>query len=249
MSEKLAGKTALVTGATRGIGRAIVDLFMSNGAKVVGVYKNATDQARALARNSPDRFLPVQFDLSRVDGIGNMVEGLPTEFSKPDILVNNAGIKQRVSFLETDPEIWEQTMAVNLRAPYFLAQVVARRMIAGGRGGCIINITSQASPNLTPDSLEYGISKSGLVHVTKTTAKVLAPHGITVNALSPGRTYTDLTGYDSNPQKEQAALRDIPLHHINDPKEIAEAALFLASPAGKNITGQVIAIDGGEVIR
>lgn len=247
MSERLLEKTAVVSGATRGIGRAITDLFLENGAKVAGIYLESDDEAERLASEAPNRFLPVKFDLTDVDRIPEMVRRFPSEFRDIDILVNNAGTKLRTPFFDTSTDIWEQTMALNLRAPYFLSLAIARGMVERGQGR-IINISSQASPNLTPDSLEYGISKSGLVHVTKTLAKVLAPSGVTVNAVSPGRTYTDLSGYEDDPEKEANTLQNIPLQHINRPSEVADVALFLAADTGNNITGQVVAIDGGEVV-
>lgn len=248
MFEQLSGNTVLVTGATRGIGRAITELFLAHGAKVAGIYHTADERAAELVDKASDNFYPIKFDLANVAEIPSMVDSLPTAFRQVDILVNNAGIKERTSFLDTTPAIWDDTMSINLRAPYFLSQAVARGM-AERRHGRIINITSQAGPNLTPDSLEYGTSKTGLAHITKTLAKVLAPFGITVNAISPGRTYTDLTGYNADPEKERRALTGIPLHHINDPAEIADVALFLASKSCANVTGQIIAVDGGEVIR
>jgi 3-oxoacyl-[acyl-carrier protein] reductase len=247
MSELL-GKTAMVTGATRGIGRAVTERLLAEGAQVVGVYRSADHEAAVLRKQAPDGFHPVKFDVADVAAIEDLVAGLPSPFGRLDILVNNAGIKQHATFFDTSPKVWDETMAVNLRAPYFLARAVVPGMITRG-GGRIINIGSQAGPNLSPDSLEYGLSKAGLAHLTKLLARVLAPHNITVNAVSPGRTDTDMTGYDHNPGKRERALAGIPLHHINDPTEIASVVLFLAGAASGNITGQVIGVDGGEVIR
>lgn len=244
----VSNKTVLVTGATRGIGLAIATSFLKKGYGVVGIYRNSDAQARFLKDTYP-HFWPVKFDLVNCEGLEEMLTSLPSEFQQISILVNNAGIKHRTNFLETTLTAWNETIDVNLRTPYFLTQSVARNVIKRGeRGGRIINITSQAAPNFSPDSLEYGLSKSGLTHFTKQAAKRLALHNITVNAISPGRTYTDLTNYHINPDKEQHAIKNIPLKHINSPQEVANIAMFLASESSNNITGQVIAIDGGEVI-
>ncbi len=246
MSEILKNKVALVTGATRGIGRAIVDAYMAQGAQVVGMHHSSHDIAKTMEAESNGQFWPLAANLADHQDFDSLLADLPTKFSPIDILVNNAGIKLRTAFLDSTPQIWEETMAVNLRAPYFLAQAVAPGMMDRKWGR--INITSQATEYCGPSSIEYGMTKSGLVHVTKALARLLAPHNITVNAISPGRTYTDMTGYETNPQKEQEALATIPLGRINQPSDVADTALFLASESGRNITAQTISIDGGTVI-
>jgi NAD(P)-dependent dehydrogenase (short-subunit alcohol dehydrogenase family) len=240
-------RTVLITGATRGIGRAITEAFLSAGDQVVGIYHTSTVTAKELEA-AYTGFTALQCDLSITETIGDTLSRLPPELQAIDILVNNAGIKLRGDFFDTSLDTLSETMRVNLYAPFEICRIVGAGM-RSRKDGRIINITSQATANLTPDSIEYGTSKAGLVHFTKALAKLLAPDGVTVNGISPGRTYTDLTGYNHDPAKEAAAIRGIPMHHINSPSEVAGLAVFLASDAAANMTGQIIAIDGGEVIR
>jgi 3-oxoacyl-[acyl-carrier protein] reductase len=238
----------LITGGSRGIGRAIVTAFAEAGYVVSFIYNESEHEASELAawgKKKTISIIPFKYDIADVDGMEKLIDDVTKTAGPIDILVNNAGIKVSTEFLTSTPNNWDKTMSINLRSVYFMSQVVARRMTDGGK---IINIASQAGVGHVQKSIEYGISKAGIIYMTKSLAKVLAPKKITVNALSPGRTYTDMTRLATNKAKEQEVLKDIPLKKINSPEDVASIALFLASAAADNITGQSLAIDGGECI-
>ena len=246
----LKGKHILITGGSRGIGRATVLAFAEAGSSVSFIYNKSEKDANelmALAKTKGYSVKGFRYNLLEASNFHQLVKNLLANYGPINILVNNAGIKIRTDFLASTLEDWDQTIATNLRSVYFLSQVVSKEMTLYG-GGKIINIASQSGICHVSTSLEYGISKSGIVYLTRSLAKILAPSKITVNAVSPGRTYTDLTGYSGNKIKEDAAINNIPLKKINTPQEIAEVVLFFASDDANNITGQVLAIDGGEGI-
>lgn len=242
---EFADKKVLVTGTSRGIGKAIAEAFLAKGALVAGVVRPSSALRQSIQHHN---FIQVVCDLQDSAAVQALLSHLSDDWKDINVLVNNAGIKRRTNFADTASDVWDETITINLHTPYTLTRVVSNAMIARGNKGTIINIASQAGVGYVSSSLEYGISKAGLIYLTKASANVLAPYGITVNAISPGRTYTDLTAYTDDPIKEQEALTRIPLGHINTPEEIAKAVLFLASGSARNITGQVLAIDGGECV-
>lgn len=246
----LKGKHVLVTGGSRGIGKAIVLAFAEAGSSVSFIYNKSETDANdlmLLAKNKGYSIKAFKYDLEDSSNFPQLVKNTISNYGPINILVNNAGIKIRTEFLKSTFSNWDKTFATNLRSVYFLSQTVAKEM-AAREGGKIINIASQSGICHVSSSIEYGISKSGVVYLTKSLAKILASSKITVNAVSPGRTYTDLTGYSSNKIKEETAINNIPLKKINTPQEIARVVLFFASDDANNITGQVLAIDGGEGI-
>jgi 3-oxoacyl-[acyl-carrier protein] reductase len=233
-------KTVMVTGASRGIGKAIVDAFLSHGAKVIGISTKNTEFAH-------DSYFHLELDLSDAQSFKKLLDLIPKQFQSIDILVNNAGIKINTEFTTSTIEDWEKTIDINLRAVYFLTQAL-RPMLAKSKSGRVINVASQSGVAHVRSSIEYGLSKAGVVYLTKSLARALAKDGITVNAVSPGRTNTDMTGYDNDSSKLSEALSKIPLGAINSTEEIAAAVLFLTSDQAHNITGQVIGVDGGEAL-
>lgn len=233
--------TVLVTGSSRGIGKAIAEAFLANGARVIGVSTGAGHTIKS----NKDRYLHVQLDLAKSSEFETFVQSLPEPFKNIDILVNNAGIKKTTQFDTSTISDWVETMDVNLRSVYFLSQALSPTLAKSGRGR-IINIASQSGVAHVSSSIEYGLSKASMIYLTKSLARVLAKDGTTVNAVSPGRTYTDMTDYGADTKKLEQTLAKIPLHAINTPQEIAAVVLFLASDVAHNITGQVIGIDGGE---
>lgn len=235
------GTTVLVTGASRGIGKAIASEFLASGARVIGISTRKLTEEDSY----PTQYVHVVCDISRDDSAEKILSLIPKNFQNIDILVNNAGIKIETKFSTSTVEDWNRTLSTNLRSAYFLSQSLAPTLAKSGRGR-IINIASQSGVAHVKSSIEYGLSKAGMIYITKSLAKVLAKDGTTVNAISPGRTYSDMTGYNGDPEKLAYTLEKIPLHAINTPEEIARLVLFLSSSSAHNITGQVIGIDGGE---
>ncbi|HMS31790.1 MAG TPA: SDR family oxidoreductase [Candidatus Saccharibacteria bacterium] len=233
-------KVVVITGASRGIGRSIAEEFLMQGAIVLGVSKN-TPQQKITSRN----YTHILQDLSNAANIDMLASILGEKIDHIDILVHCAGIKKRTTFEDADADAWDITMAINLRTPYLLTQKLVHFLMPGSS---IVFIASQAGVGYVTRSIEYGISKSGIIYLTKSLAKLLAVKGVRVNAISPGRTYTDLTNYGMDTKKEKEALANIPLRHINTPEEIAQSVAFLCGPGSVNITGQVISVDGGECI-
>jgi len=233
-------KTVLVTGASRGIGKAIVESFLKNNARVVGISTGDVGF-------NHENYFHLKLDLSEDRAYINIEDQLPDAFKSVDILVNNAGVKINTEFTTSTLESWEKTMNVNLRSVYFLTQSLSETL-AKSSSGRVINIASQSGVAHVRSSIEYGLSKAGVIYLTKSLAKVLAKDGTTVNTVSPGRTSTDMTGYENDPEKLAEAIAKIPLGKINTSEEIASVVMFLASDQAHNITGQVIGVDGAEAL-
>lgn len=244
----LTGKVALVTGAAAGIGRAIAQLYLEKGADVALVDASASvrDVAREL-EGLGHRTLGIVADLTVTDQVRAAVDQAFEAFGRVDILVNNAG----VAFLdkaESLPEdSWDKTMAVNLKAPFILSQLVGRRMIEAG-GGKIINVASQAGVVALDRHVAYCSSKGGIIMMTKVLALEWARHGITVNAISPTVTLTELGKKAWAGQVGEDMKKLIPVGRFAYPEEVAAVALFLASQAADMITGENVIIDGGYTI-
>ena len=226
----LKGKHVLVTGGSRGIGKAIVLAFAEAGALVSFIYNNSEDEANKLVllgKKNGYSISSFKYNLANLLELDLLIKNISLKHGPIKILVNNAGIKIRTKFLTSKISDWDQTLSINLRSVYFVSQVVANEMASSG-GGKIINIASQSGICHTNTSIEYSISKAGLVYLTKSLAKTLADSKITVNAVSPGRTYTELTGYANDKEKELIAINNIPLKRINSPEDIATCVLFFA---------------------
>lgn len=242
----LTGWTALVTGASRGIGRAIAAKLAEAGADIVGLSRSRRDlenlgeEVQARGRG----FHPLVTDLSGVAAIVPAVEEAWSWRGRLDLLVNAAGMIIRTDPPHVEPEHWDQVMAVNLRAPFFLSQEVGRRMAEQG-SGCIVNVASLAGEVVTGASLTYQASKAALIQLTRGFASRLAP-AVRVNAVGPGYIRTSLNeewlGRDENARYvvEHTAVR-----RIGVPEDVAGAVVFLASPAAAYITGQHLRVDGG----
>ena len=245
----LSGKRAFVTGGSRGIGRGIALGLAEAGADIAIAYRQATEAAEEVVtaiRGVGREALAFQYDLAEAEGIPALVEQVWTEAGPLDILVNNAGVACLEPFEEVTVDSWDLTMNVNVRAPFFLAQRVATRMIARRQGGRIINIGStngfQAEAHLAP----YNASKGALEMLTKSLAIELAPHSITVNSVAPGLIETEI-GDDFAVAEGfwEYVTEHIPLGRMGTPEECVGAVVLLASEAGKYITGQSIVVDGG----
>ena len=247
-----AGKIALVTGASRGIGRAIAQRLGADGAFVLVHYNRGADEAEvtlAAIRAAGGQGLTVQADLGDRDGAATLaartVAALARRFADPrlDILVNNAGIGNGAAFAETTPEAFDAMITVNLRAPFFLIQGLLPHLRDGGR---IINLSSMGTRAAYPHMAAYAPAKAGLEVLTRILAAELGPRGITVNAVSPGATATDMNPRARDPVTAQRLAGTIALGRVGQPADIAGVIAALASADGAWITGQTIDASGGQ---
>lgn len=250
----LTGKVALVTGASRGIGRATARALSEAGAAVYLAADGTREELSAVAaecraRNAFARAEFGLFDLSGVEDVGRMVDAALASFGRIDILVNNAGIRIRHPFGEFSAADFDRLIAVNLRAPFLASQAVAASMRAGG-GGRIIHIASQLGIVASRTSALYGLAKAALIYLTKAMALELAPDNIMVNAVSPGPIETEFTHarMAREPGYRESRQLQVPLGRWGKPEEVAQAVLFLASTGATYIHGSNLVIDGGYVI-
>jgi NAD(P)-dependent dehydrogenase (short-subunit alcohol dehydrogenase family) len=241
------GKIALVTGAARGIGRACALALAEAGADIALGLKNIDADSGLLKEieRLGRRVLALQMDVSRMDEIKTAVEKAGKHFGRIDILINNAGIAPE-NFIENVTEAdFDYTLDVNLKGTFFTSQLVGKWMI-NQQFGRIINISSQAGFIALPTESVYCMTKAGISHLTKCFAVEWAKHHITVNAVAPTFIYTPGTEeYLANAEVKKMVLSKIALGRIGEPKEVANAVLFLASPAASLITGTTLMIDGG----
>ncbi len=242
---RLSGRVAVVTGGSSGIGRGIATALARAGAQVVLVARREAELRETVAELTTRdcRAAYVRADLGDRAQVRRAAEEAVGPFGEPDILVNCAGINLRPPMESVDEQVWDQSMAVNLDAPFLLGQRFGPRM--AGRGfGRIINIASQQSFRAFSDSGAYGASKAGLVALTRSQAEAWSPRGVCSNALVPGYVVTPLAAHI--PPERQAAMADRTLIGRNGvPEDFAGAAVFLASPASAYVTGQAIFVDGG----
>ncbi len=246
---RLDGKRALITGATKGIGADIARTFAAAGATLVLSGRDEAELAAAqtaLADEFGAEIDTAAVDLAQPDGPGRLAELAVAAFGGLDILVNNAGISHPQPVVDTDPELFDATMAVNLRAPALLAAAVGKAMVHQGTGGSIITVASAAALAPLPDHYAYCASKAGLVMATKVLARELGKHGIRANSVCPTVVLTDM-GQRVWGEEAKAApmLARIPLGRFAVPREVSDTVLWLASDAAAMITGVDIAVDGG----
>jgi NAD(P)-dependent dehydrogenase (short-subunit alcohol dehydrogenase family) len=243
----LEGRVALVTGGSSGIGRAITGALARAGASVVVVARREAELADTVGELTADgcRAAWVSADLGSGDGVRTAAEGAVREFGEPDILVNCAGINLRPPMSELGEDVWDTTMAVNLKAPYLLGRRFGPGMAERGFGR-IIHITSQQAHRAFVQSGAYGVSKGALESLARSQAEAWSPHGVTCNTLVPGFVMTPLnTRLSSDPEKVAALAARTMVGRNGLAGDFAGAAVFLASAASAYVTGQAIFVDGG----
>ena len=245
----LTGKSALVTGGSRGIGRAIALRLATQGADVAFSYKGnaaAAGETVAALEALGRRALAVQADVSDVAAAETVVKATIAAFGKVDILVNNAGITRDDLIMRMSEDAWREVLETNLFGAFWMIKAVTRPMLKA-KGGRIINMTSVSGQAGQTGQANYSAAKAGLIGLTKATARELASRGITCNAVAPGFVLTELTEGLPDALKDEITSRT-PLGRFGTTQEIADAVAFLASDEAAYITGQVLAVDGGLVM-
>jgi 3-oxoacyl-[acyl-carrier protein] reductase len=247
-SPSLAGQVAVVTGASRGIGRAVAIALAAAGAQVVVNYarsSTAADEVVAEIVTAGGSAVAIQADVSQADQVDGLINGTLKQFGRVDVLVNNAGITRDTLLLRMKLEDWQAVIDLNLTGVFLCTRAVAKIMLKQ-RSGRIINIASVAGQMGNPGQANYSAAKAGVIGFTKTVAKELASRGITANAVAPGFIETDMTDDLGNTDEIR---KFIPLGRFGQPEDIAGMVRFLAAdPAAAYITGQVFNVDGGMVM-
>ena len=244
---ELSGKIAIVTGASRGIGSAIASRFAAAGASIVVHYRTRENEARDLAARLEEKGAQVAAigaDLTEPGEVERLFEDAASEIGEADLLVNNAGSYPVAGLVEASPEEWKRVVETNLVAVHLATRIAARRLIARGAEGAIVNVASIEGRNPAPAHSHYVAAKGGVLAYTRAAALELGPHGIRVNAVSPGLIWRE--GIEEAWPEGVASFRArAPLGRLGRPEEVAEACLFLASPRSSFVTGANLLVDGG----
>ncbi|MFF2149206.1 SDR family NAD(P)-dependent oxidoreductase [Kitasatospora sp. NPDC058190] len=242
------GRTAVVTGGTKGIGVAFSRRLARLGYRVVAVYRNDKASADRLVEDVPGRIETVRADVADPDAVAAFAERVLTEYGAPHVLVNNAGRNIDGPFLEMANEDWRQVLDANLSGPFYLTKAFAPAMLGLPGGATVINIGATTAIRPRLNGVNYCASKAGLLHLTKCLALELAPH-IRVNCLIPGMIDTEemRTRYRvADPQARADLLAEIPQQRIGSPEEMADALEFLVGDGARYVTGQKLIVDGGQ---
>jgi NAD(P)-dependent dehydrogenase (short-subunit alcohol dehydrogenase family) len=245
----LEGKVTIVTGASRGIGRATALAFAKAGSDIVLTSRKVQDLEKVAEgiRAEGRRALVINAHLGKMEDVRKVADTARAAFNKIDILINNAGTSPVfASFLETEDRLWDTVMGLNLKGLYFLSQAVARIMKEQG-GGCIINVSSIDGFLPEMDNGVYAVSKAGVIMAGKVMARELAPYNIRVNTLAPGFVHTRLldSSFEARPGREEECRKSVPMGRIADPDDMVGTLIYLASDAAKYVTGHTVIVDGG----
>jgi NAD(P)-dependent dehydrogenase (short-subunit alcohol dehydrogenase family) len=251
---KLAGKVALVTGAARGIGRGIAEVFAEEGADVavndIQITPEGSESVVSWIRAKGRRSIAVKANVSDRAAVETMFEKVWEELGPIDILVNNAGVETIVPFLELTDEQWEYVTDVNLRGPWLCSQVFCRRVVAAGRKGNIVNIGSIQAAKILPGRTHYAPSKLAIEALTRNTSAEMTPRGIRVNCVHPGFIATDMTAWIvKNPDILPAVVAQISVGRPGQPRDIGKVVAFFASEESEYVTGESIHVDGGWIFK
>ncbi len=258
---RMKGKVAIVTGGARGIGRAIVERYAREGA-VCAVADIDLEGARRTAealRGSGAEAFPVALDVTRSESIRSMVDTVVSTAGGIDVLVNNAGVVEVQPIFEIDERVWERVFGVNVKGLFFTLQAVARHMVERKKGGKIVNLASEAGQRADAHVIAYSATKAAVISITKTAALALIPHGINVNAISPGvvdtpmwdevdRMFGKWKGKAVGETKREVE-REVPFGRFGKPEDLAGVAVFLATPDSDYMLGQTVNVDGGRVMK
>ena len=247
LSKLLEGQTAIVTGASRGIGKAIAIFLAKEGAEVIINYSSSLENANKVVseiNSFGGKAYPLQADISNENSVNELIKTVLEKNNKIDVLVNNAGITKDGLLMRMKTDDWQKVLDLNLSGVFYCTRAVSRQMLKQKKGR-IINITSVVGLMGNPGQANYSAAKAGVVGLTQSAAKEFASRGITVNAVAPGFISTDMTK-DLN---SEAILSAIPLGRFGNPEDIAGVVRFLAAdPSAAYITGQTIQVDGGMVM-
>jgi 3-oxoacyl-[acyl-carrier protein] reductase len=242
---QLANQIAVVTGAGRGIGRAIALKFAAEGADVVCVSRTAENSEKVAAevRAAGRKAWAVAVDVAEAAAVDAAAAKILADAGRLDILVNNAGVTRDGLLMRMSEADWDTVLDTNLKGAFLFTKAFARALLKQ-RAGRVINIASVAGIVGNAGQSNYAASKAGLIGFTKSLAREFAPRGVTVNAIAPGFTETDMTAV-LKPEIKAEVVKQIPLAAFGQPEDIAFAAVYLAGPGGRYVTGQVLAVDGG----
>jgi 3-oxoacyl-[acyl-carrier protein] reductase len=246
----LTGRVALVTGASSGLGVRFAEVLAENGSAVVLIARrlDRLQSLKARIEQAGGRAIAVGADVLDRAAMQRAFDAAETAFSTVDILVNNAGVAHSDRAVELAEEEWRRIVGTNLDAVFFWAQEAARRLLAAGKGGAIVNIASVLGLGVSKGTVAYATSKAGVIQLTRTLGLELAFKGIRVNAIAPGWIVTELNRDYLASEKGRAITREIPVGRFGEPRDLDGALLLLVSDAGRFITGATVVVDGGQMV-